>query len=81
MTRRRDKVAIITGAAGGTGKAAAQLFAKEGARASSLILPEARIQSVEVSHAVEKRNNTTDVALATARSAWCGGGCTDAHGR
>jgi NAD(P)-dependent dehydrogenase (short-subunit alcohol dehydrogenase family) len=32
MTRRRDKVAIITGAAGGTGKAAAQLFAKEGAR-------------------------------------------------
>jgi|GraSoi2013_115cm_1033766.scaffolds.fasta_scaffold58447_3 NAD(P)-dependent dehydrogenase (short-subunit alcohol dehydrogenase family) len=53
MTRLRDKVAIITGAAGGIGKAAAQLFAK--ARASSLILPEARIRSVEVSHAEEHK--------------------------
>lgn len=41
--RLKDKVAIITGAAGGMGEAAALLFAREGAKVAAVDLDEARL--------------------------------------
>jgi NAD(P)-dependent dehydrogenase (short-subunit alcohol dehydrogenase family) len=44
MNRLKNKVAIITGAAGGMGAAEAQLFAQEGARVIATDIQEAKLQ-------------------------------------
>jgi 3-oxoacyl-[acyl-carrier protein] reductase len=46
MQRLQDKIAIVTGAASGIGKASAQLFAEEGARVLAVDRPESAIVTV-----------------------------------
>jgi NAD(P)-dependent dehydrogenase (short-subunit alcohol dehydrogenase family) len=46
MPRLEDKTAIITGAAGGIGQAAARLFAREGSRVVLIDLDEAALQDI-----------------------------------
>ena len=46
MGKLDNKVAVITGAAGGIGRAAAKLFAQEGARLMLLDLDEANLLSM-----------------------------------
>ena len=45
MTRLAEKIAVITGGAGGIGQAAARVFTAEGARVVLVDLDEAALQS------------------------------------
>ena len=58
MARLEGKVAVITGATGGIGSAAARLFAEEGARVALVDLDEAALQDVVSSIGEDKASYT-----------------------
>ena len=58
MARLEGKVAVITGATGGIGSAAARLFAEEGARVALVDLDEASLQDVVSSIGEDKASYT-----------------------
>jgi NAD(P)-dependent dehydrogenase (short-subunit alcohol dehydrogenase family) len=60
--RLKDKVAVITGAASGIGRAAALLFAAEGARVLAADIDEERGDALAASHPGQIRFCRTDVA-------------------
>ena len=56
MARLSNKIALITGGAGGIGQAAARLFTAEGARIILVDISEAALQDVVRSIGEEKRS-------------------------
>ncbi|MEM7543065.1 MAG: glucose 1-dehydrogenase [Pseudomonadota bacterium] len=80
MSRLQDKVAIITGGAGGIGRAAAKLFAAEGAKVVLVDLDEAAVAQAAAQTGHGAIGISADVSNADATQSYVKA-AMDAHGR